>query len=65
MSRQQPAERGAALVEYALVVALVATVGAIGLAAVGERAIGIVQRQAVCMSSRPAPPTCHVGGSVR
>lgn len=65
MACQQRGDRGAVLVEYALVVALVATVGAIGLAAVGERAISVVQRQAVCMTSRPAPPACHAGGAVR
>lgn len=52
-------DTGAALVDYALVVALVATVAAGGLQALGDRAVEDLQRHASCVAERPVPPECR------
>jgi Flp pilus assembly pilin Flp len=52
-------DAGVAVVEYALLVAVVATAAGIGLELLSDRAVAVVQRQADCVSQRPAPLSCH------
>lgn len=57
--RLRGADSGAALVEYALVVAMVAAVAAGGLQTLGDRAVGDLQRHASCVAERPVPSACR------
>lgn len=59
-ARRSPTERGATLVEYALVVALL-VVGAIGAIQFLQReGSAEVAAQADCVSTRPPPPSCQI-----
>jgi len=52
-------DQGATVVEYALVLSLLAVGSLVALDAVTAPAVSSVRRQAICAQQRPAPPGCH------
>jgi Flp pilus assembly pilin Flp len=56
-------ERGAVVVEYAAVLALVVVAAAIGLSGVNDAATAVLERQAECVA-RVAPSACPPRGGV-
>jgi hypothetical protein len=50
---------GAALIEYALVLSVLVGAVLAVLPALGTGGAAVVDRQAVCIATRPAAPACH------
>ncbi len=57
--RNRRSDAGVTVVEYALVLSLLAGGSMVALDAMAAPAITAVQRQAICAAQRPAPPQCH------
>jgi len=55
------AESGSALVEYVLVLVLLAGAAAAGLTQLTSHANDAIARQSACVATRPAPPGCQAG----
>jgi hypothetical protein len=56
---QDRTDLGATMIEYALVLSVLAGAALAVLPALGSQGAAAVHRQAVCISSRPAPLACH------
>jgi hypothetical protein len=57
--RNRRTDAGVTVVEYALVLSLLAGGSMVALDAMAAPAVSAVQRQAICAAQRPAPPQCH------
>jgi Flp pilus assembly pilin Flp len=55
------AEDGSALVEYVIVLVLLAGAAVAGLAQLTSHANDAIARQSACVATRPAPPGCQPG----